>query len=259
VKHLLQTSTELSHPIYQQKPFYRLSYTGRVFEIGSGLQGISRDLKREAYRGIDNLYNYDLRSSIPAAMITIMQQNNLDSGVLADYVHNSMAKTKYAEASGISVPLWKQCFMSIYFGATLTKRGAPYGLFQNYFKERELLDKKFDQFLEVIRPFLEVRTVWNNYVKSLAAQSPILKNAVGLRLNTADYSTSQISAFITQGLESAYIHHLTILSQEYGYQVLSNEHDGLVTVGVIPPEAMEKARQLTGFDLASLEIKHFSK
>ena len=67
----------------------------------------------------------------------------------------------------------------------------------------------------------------------------------------------KLSAFILQGLESGFIHHLTILAENYDYRVISNEHDGVVTIGTIPSEAIQIAKQRSGFKLASLELKEF--
>ncbi|MBN3882561.1 MAG: hypothetical protein HWQ44_06090 [Nostoc sp. JL34] len=69
---------------------------------------------------------------------------------------------------------------------------------------------------------------------------------------------SRLSAFLLQGGEAAYIHHLTWVSQHYGYKVLSNQHDGLVTIGVIPQAAMDYASRESGLeDYALLEEKEF--
>lgn len=64
-------------------------------------------------------------------------------------------------------------------------------------------------------------------------------------------------AHVLQGYEVAYIHTLTCLGVEYGYQVLGNEHDGLITVQPIPEEAIQRAREESGFKYAKLAIKPF--
>ena len=69
----------------------------------------------------------------------------------------------------------------------------------------------------------------------------------------AAYATSRL-----QGLEAAYIHALTILSYEYDYEVLRNEHDGAVVLGEISDDARRKARDISGFYRARLEEKPFN-
>ena len=104
-----------------------------------------------------------------------------------------------------------------------------------------------------------------------------VKNACGMRFymrkgaDGYEYKTSvsdwapisrrklraKLSAFRLQGGEAAFIHHLTLLGEEYNYRVLRNEHDGAIVIGDIPEEAIEKARQASGFTTARLEVKSF--
>jgi hypothetical protein len=65
------------------------------------------------------------------------------------------------------------------------------------------------------------------------------------------------AAFILQGREAAYIHHLTLLANDYGFTPISNQHDGLVTVGEIPKAAQLLARERSGFRYADLVEKAF--
>ena len=65
----------------------------------------------------------------------------------------------------------------------------------------------------------------------------------------------EISAFLLQGLEAALIYTLITLSDTYGYEVRSCEHDGLITWGTIPVEAVEMSRVKSGFSTAILEEK----
>jgi hypothetical protein len=78
-------------------------------------------------------------------------------------------------------------------------------------------------------------------------------------------------AWFLQGLEAAFIHSLTILSKArpfdvaYGFKVVANEHDGLITDGEIPgvageeeSEIVERAREMSGFHRAELKEKPFA-
>lgn len=66
------------------------------------------------------------------------------------------------------------------------------------------------------------------------------------------YATNRL-----QGGEAAFIHHLTLLGAEYGYEPIANEHDGLVVIGEIPKEAVAVARERSGFRTAEIEPKPF--
>jgi hypothetical protein len=68
----------------------------------------------------------------------------------------------------------------------------------------------------------------------------------------------RLAAFLLQGSEAAFIFALTALAGQFGYVVLANEHDGLVTVGEIPAQAVALARHLSGLDSAKLTEKPFT-
>jgi hypothetical protein len=88
-----------------------------------------------------------------------------------------------------------------------------------------------------------------------------LDNAVGKTMAIPKKHTQQVlrkvSAFLLQGLEAAFIYTLITLSEDYGYEVRSCEHDGLIVYGDIPKEAVEKAQEMSGFTTAVLEPKEF--
>ncbi len=68
----------------------------------------------------------------------------------------------------------------------------------------------------------------------------------------AGFATSRL-----QGLEAAYIHALTLIQDDFDYEVLRNEHDGAVTLGEVSEEAQEMARRISGFHRAQIEEKPF--
>lgn len=69
----------------------------------------------------------------------------------------------------------------------------------------------------------------------------------------AAYATSRL-----QGLEAAYMHALARIADDYDYEFLRNEHDGAVVLGTIPPEARQRAHEISGFHRARLEEKPFN-
>ena len=50
---------------------------------------------------------------------------------------------------------------------------------------------------------------------------------------------------------------LSIRAPEYGFEVISNEHDGLVTIGEIPKAAQAEARRKSGVRRTVLARKPF--
>lgn len=90
----------------------------------------------------------------------------------------------------------------------------------------------------------------------------VMRNHCGITFCKYDYeggheARSKAMAWYLQGLEAACVHALTVLSEEYDYEVMANEHDGLITIGTIPEEAQERARKASGSRRAELTDKRF--
>jgi hypothetical protein len=130
-------------------------------------------------------------------------------------------------------------------------------------------DHLFERFLTVAQPFIDVRETWLSLIQQqlLPVETyrrkgkQYLDNAVGKTMvilkKVKQQVLREISAFLLQGLEAAFVYTLITLSAEYGYEVRSCEHDGLITYGVIPEEAIVIARIKSGFSSALLEEKDF--
>lgn len=90
-----------------------------------------------------------------------------------------------------------------------------------------------------------------------------IENPCGLAFSIYNYDARErgikYATSLLQGGEAAFIHHLTLLGLKYGYEVIGNEHDGLLTIGIIPDEAVIEARDLSGFRTAEIEDKPFLK
>jgi len=94
-----------------------------MFEIGSGCQALSREFKKAAY-DLPNLHNYDIRSSQVTALLEIGGKYGLDTQstrTLQEYVNDKESKAQYAQRAGMEVDLWKQCLLSLFFGASTEK------------------------------------------------------------------------------------------------------------------------------------------
>lgn len=90
----------------------------------------------------------------------------------------------------------------------------------------------------------------------------VMRNHCGITFCKYDYdgghqARSKAMAWYLQGLEAAYVHAITILSEEYDYEVMANEHDGCITIGTVPDEAKRRGQKISGFRSAILTDKRF--
>jgi hypothetical protein len=263
-------------------PAYQPSKTGRMFEIGGGCQALSRAFKQAAY-DLPGLHNYDIRSSQVTALLEIGGKYGLDTHsteTLREYVDNKQAKFQYAAQAGMDVDLWKQCLLSLFFGASTEKviqvssedaiTGSIYAEMVDWCQKNDTAadpDTLFAHFLTVAQPFIDVRDSWLRIIQRQILPEETyrrrgkqyLENAVGKTMTIPKKVTQQVlrevSAFLLQGLEAAFIYTLITLSDTYGYEVRSCEHDGLITWGTIPQEAVEMSMVKSGFSTAILEDK----
>ena len=86
-----------------------------------------------------------------------------------------------------------------------------------------------------------------------------LTNACGMTLCLDDEKPRdrkrRAAAFILQGHEAAFIHRLTLLGDQNSFVPVSNQHDGLVTLGKIPEAACTEAAKQSGLKYAFLDEK----
>ena len=76
-------------------------------------------------------------------------------------------------------------------------------------------------------------------------------NAAGARAIAFDrrgnfldgWNDRRIIAHILQGIEAHFIAEITAFSKSFGFKVLSNQHDGLVTYGEIPDDCIAAAQK----------------
>ena len=77
------------------------------------------------------------------------------------------------------------------------------------------------------------------------------------RLENSTLCSKKIAAFILQGREARFIYEIVMLSKKFGYTVVSNQHDGVITIGEIPDEAISMAKTITGYSGIQLIEKPF--
>ncbi|MDB9374061.1 hypothetical protein [Nodularia sphaerocarpa] len=278
--------------------------SGRLTELGSGMQGCSREMKKQGFSGIPGIKNYDLKSSQVYGLIQWFERANIDTSWLHEYL--SQDKQIYADKVGISKDRWKQCFMALIMGGHLQKTVARKNfevvkvvknirgqlieqedypnvaviraLCQEAKGDADLALSYYQKFAKVVAPLKICIDAWQEwlltdyfkYESFYGHGKQLVVNKTGKTFNLTEYQTKgdwdkkkinelkrRISAFFLQGTEAAYIHHLTVISEHFGYRVLSNQHDGLVTIGEIPQEAMDIAKRNSGLKYAYLEEKAF--
>jgi hypothetical protein len=134
----------------------------------------------------------------------------------------------------------------------------------------ELLER-FNKSVEMLSKHLESFNEWliNDYCKT--AKKGIVRNLCDMpfdlklfRNSKGEYVGSKrkelcrkLTAFLLQGTEAALVHYLSQeeIQFKYNYKVISNQHDGLVTIGLIPDAAVEEVIKELNLPYASLEIK----
>lgn len=280
--------------IWVYKPAYKVQTAGRVSPFKGGLQSCTRRGKAAAYKGIENLRNYDLKSSQVAGLIQEFELAGLDAKWLIDYRNNPNSKKEYAAKIGISVDCWKTCLCSLLFGASLNAPSVAKSkldslsevngkklnsVIENLADEADGDTDKFGEyyikFYKAVKPLEKELKKWHKKLLEWAEKSKhpgkagkfFIENSIGKKLCITDLYEkydewqviSKIASFVLLGREACFIHHLTILSKEYNYQVIGNEHDGLVVIGTIPDEAVQKAAESSGLKDPILEEKPFDQ
>ena len=253
---------EPERDIYTATRYMKAGYTGRLYEIAGGVQGLTRESKKVNWSGPD-IYNYDIRSCVLAALSIFCDKLGINHKTIDNYVNNPDSKYEYATSIGVSVDCWKQSLISLIFGAKINRSGAPTVAIRNDVG-RDNFDRVYNKFLEISEPIRFVISEWlskvQHYSISMANSKGIIYNPVlcPLGLESLEFKKpGKLSAFFLQGLECKFIYNLILASKESTFQVLSYEFDGLITKGKIPQEVIEQARIDSGFNNVTLEIKDF--
>lgn len=255
-------------------PSYTPQSSGRIGEQGGGLQSCSKAMKEAAFSDIIDIHNYDLRSSQGYVLLQELQLAGIDDTWLSAHLGPGMFEAR-SEQVGLSKKTYKKCFFATIMGAAhvwVEKGyvGALQDALVEELKDVRLARQKFGELIAQLRPLKELVSKWTAWLlddpscphRKVVERQEVLESAAGQKL-ILDRSRSkkelqrEAAAHILQGQEAAFIHHLTILAKDFGFQPISNQHDGLVTIGTVPEEARRKAAQLAGLVFAFLEEKPF--
>lgn len=281
----------LGNGLVEYYPSYEMQYSGRITEMGGGLQSASRELKKAAFSDVPNLYNYDLKSSQVYGLIQWFEVANLDCKWLLDYLQRN--KKEYADYVEVSVDCWKSLFLSLIMAAHLPSSDKVGKLIElKEFEEStdsllryisteatSLQDavEKYTRFYNLVRPLKIELDKWHSWLLDcyvplssvMAKGKQYISNKTGATFCLSDFKKAdgkwkdiltlkrQLAPFFLQGNEAAFIHHLTWVSEHYSFEIQSNQHDGVVSLGKIPQEAIDYAREASGLKYAQLELKDF--
>ena len=247
--------------IYHFTPSYRMQATGR---IGTPLQNASRSMKQAAYTSIPNLHNYDLASSQMALCLHEFERHGIECPWLETYLRNTGMRDEHAQYVAVSIDTWKKCLYTLlmtgYLPTNIKWQGSPIveALAVEH-PQPEALKGALSRFREVAKPLTRALNAWQKQIKATANESGKLINMLGIQRPIASFTKSaEMVAHVLQGMEAYFIHTLTTLSTRYGFEVIGNEHDGLITLNKIPEEAIRETQRLTGLHCLELREKPFN-
>lgn len=264
--------------------------SGRLTFKRGGPQGLPGIVKALAY-DLTNVQNYDIKSSQTIGLrqlATELQElgDDVDTAALDGYIAAG-GKDWVVREYGLPRALVKRVEHAVKFGA-----GLPASMEQAHVTQTEIghlpevaqhveehyasrkrqnaalqdLGEVFGEIRAMIQALADglLTTYWDAHKRPGGrGKGWQMYNACGLGFRPQDYEEgheqrSKAMAWYLQGLEAAYVHAITILSEAYDYEVMANEHDGCITTGEIPDEAKRRARELSGFRQAELVEKPFA-
>jgi hypothetical protein len=275
---------------YVQNAYEVQPVSGRLSFRRGGPQGLPAVLKSFAYSRED-VYNYDIKSSQTTGLRQLAEDlrrvgYDVDTEALDTYIDRG-GKDWVVENYDLPRSLVKRVEHAIKFGAKIPgsmkqayhqKENAVWGMpeiaehIEDYFSSREEQERALENLREIFGPQVQMienlaegllTDYWNEHSYAGGrGKGRVMTNHCGITFCKYDHeggheARSKAMAWYLQGLEAAYVHALTILSEEYDYEVMANEHDGLITVGTIPQKARDRARELSGARRAELTDKRF--
>ncbi len=274
------------------KNAYTPVFGGRVLFKKGGAQGMLGAVKARAF-DIEGLVNYDIKSCHTTGLKEVASKLS-GVGVEIDVSPWEEYPGKYDAADEIGLPviLVKIAEHAIKYGAYLP---ASIDQAQKVFEESSLDPEKDLQLVKAAKKYTEEPDValgklhnvfadmrrvvkriskallneyWKAHRQPCGPNGYCMKNACGVTFRPDDFAKghvreTKVMAWMLQGLEAAFVHSVTILSDETDdFSVVANEHDGLIADGQIPgiheegcSEVVEIARHMSGFYRAELVEK----
>ena len=232
------------------RPRYKSGTTGRIHEIGGGLQNAPVEMKVRSLT--TGQVNYDLAASQPTILISEFEQHGIDTQWLENYVENPKAKENAAQRCGISVACWKTIFCALLTGARLVKhpQSSIMQELEHHLGTWDAACEAFDRFHSYTQPLQKGIKDWIQVLLDTPAGvrggKKWWRNKIGLRFVHHRNCGQRLMAFMVQGQESAFILTLVIELAKVGIPVVANEHDGFIAVGDLPLGACQQAAEKVG-------------
>jgi hypothetical protein len=280
---LHQNPVHVGGGIWRYEAAYKPASSGRAQQIGGGFQSASSTVKAAAVEGLENCHNYDLEASQLNVLRIQLCKAGISTAWLDKYLSTDQCKEVYAGRAGVSEKTWKTCLIALVMGAQLpskpnrpTRMGNKRIILKTLWEEAEgdlaVLAIKLEGFTNEVQTLLGELDSWHDWLiakfvpenAKFSKSGSYIENDMGKRLYLSEPSNgrytsrkkkARIAAFLLQGTESAYIHRLTTLGPKYGFRIIANEHDGVISLGEIPREAQQETAELSGFTEAKLVIK----
>jgi hypothetical protein len=232
-----------THLVTYNQAYHTTELGGRSHS-SSGEQYASRELKT-AWFDFDNVKNYDIK----ACHISIF--NQINPTTFADrYISDGSFKQQLSEKTNIPVSILKQSILALLYGGKIVTNDkcAIFKLFHNYFEDYEVAKTHLELFKAETIEFRLAISEWMKHIEANPKQYQ--KNQLGLRTDSTD-PQSLASHYLT-GVEQSAIHWISSpYNQRRGkYQAISNQYDGLVTIGSIPDDILALFSDKFGLSLA---------
>lgn len=292
-----QTVEEDESGLVQLQNSYEVqSISGRLSFKQGGPQGATRAAKAAMYDGIDGLFNYDIKSSQTEGLRQLAEElQALGADVSVEPINtylNAGGKDKVVEDTGLPRWLVKKTEHAIKFLGTIptsitsarisaeksehNRNNSLPDIATYALKAADGDENRADEILATLREVFapQIRTIqklanalltvyWRERsTPGGRGKGRVMRNACGVTFCKYDHPPghkrrSKVMAWYLQGLEAAYVHAITVLSEDHAYDVFANEHDGCITIGEVTQEAKEQARKLSGFERAEFVEKPF--
>lgn len=243
--------------------------SGRLTEKMGGMQSASRPMKGASVVGTSQV-NYDVVSSQLYALLQAFEEAGIDAAPVVGLLDQD--KADIAAGIGVTVDTYKVCLYALLFHAGLfPSLGMALDISPDGAVVQTILDDPTDdkhgayrRLYETMAPLRKGLRRWHRWLTTTywerVSRAGYAVNDCGVTFRLSDYEpgherTSKMAAWYLQGKEACYVHHLTLLGEKYGYTVVANEHDGVLSDGEIPPEAIAEALALADFTHARLTTK----
>ena len=230
--YLNQKSYDKESGILTYKQTYHTTEIGGRVYGSSGDQYVSRELKK-AWFHISDCFNYDIKG----AHVALINQL-YPTSFATKWITNNGFREDLARAIGVPLSLLKRSILALTYGGlpTAHHKCEIYQLFLVQYGDKSLAIQGLARFKDVTAEYRDALSAWFKDIRGNL--SKYQTNAIGLTTSTKD--AQSLASHYLQGLEQEAIRWISSQFNQtrYRYQVISNQFDGLVTVGMIPASVL---------------------